>query len=58
MDPLRKWITDCPCVRDKRVLVDVRGPWPVAYIGMKAVKVQEREDFIAFVINNVDTPGK
>ena len=51
---LLNWLVDSPCVRDGRVTIDVRGAWPVAIIGMRAMEIQSREDFYNFIGSNLD----
>ncbi len=51
---LRQWLVTLPCVRDGRVRVDVRGPWPIMLIGMRASRIESQDDAITFVLLNVD----
>lgn len=51
---MRDWLMTLPCVMDRRVIVDVRGPWPVAFIGFRAKTVTCKEDMFMFVAENLD----
>lgn len=37
------------CVGNGTVVLDVRGAWPVAIVGMHAVEIRDMGDFMAFI---------
>lgn len=49
-----KWLYSIPCVIDGRVRIDTRSAWPTAILGLRAVRIEIREDFINFVIDNLE----
>jgi hypothetical protein len=46
---LLAWILSTPIVQRRDVVIDTRGPWPVAIRGNYARQVESRNDFAMFV---------
>ena len=42
-------ILNMPCVTDRRVTLDTRGVFPLAFVGMKVQQVRTAADFLFFV---------
>lgn len=51
---LKNWLITRPCVAKDRVKIDMRGPIPIAIIGLKATHIRTRKEFIEFVAFNLE----
>jgi hypothetical protein len=51
---LVEWLNSCNCVKDGRVIIDVRSAWPTAFIGMRATSIDSRYAFIEFITLNLE----
>lgn len=49
----RTWLYSLPCVISGRVVIDVRGVWPVAIVGLKAQTIRTREEFYLFIAESL-----
>ena len=47
------WLLNLPCVINREVIVDVRGPNPVVSFGLIAQTIREKNEVVDFVIQNV-----